>query len=242
MSEGYCRQKQKVKHGLMTKPTLTIIDNFLDEEDHHALWTELQFSELFPVTRTRGAWKLDDGVPLAGKEIITPTRDEELCHDPARPGRYPSNTAIDAVVTALLSEPDAHELVGDDWERISARAYIYPKGTGLSWHRDDSELYSGAFIYYAHPHWNAHWGGELLVAEGTSDDLDIMAYRFENEDYSQELMHHGAGRFVMPKPNRMVILGGAPHAVSPVSTAAGQNVRASVSGFFLKAQKDSQDS
>jgi Rps23 Pro-64 3,4-dihydroxylase Tpa1-like proline 4-hydroxylase len=106
----------------------------------------------------------------------------------------------------------------------------------LSWHRDDSELYAGAFIYYAHPHWNAHWGGELLIAD-VPDDLDIMAYRFENEPYSEQLLEHGAGRFVMPKSNRLVILGGAPHAVAPVSAAAGQNVRASVSGFFLRESR-----
>lgn len=217
------------------KSTLTIIDNFLEEEDQVALWTELQFTELHPVARTVGAWKLDDGVPLGGREIVTPPRDEELIHDPARPQRYPSNTALDAVITTLLSDPEAYEsVVGDDWGAVSARAYVYPHGTGLSWHRDDSELYAGAFIYYAHPHWNAHWGGELLIADETDDDLDIMAYRFENESYSDRLLEHGAGRFVMPKPNRLVILGGAPHAVAPVSAAAGQNVRASVSGFFLR--------
>jgi hypothetical protein len=219
----------------MARPTLAILDDFLDEDARVALWTEFQFAELHPVSRTVGAWKLDDGVPLGGHEILTPPRDEELIHDPTRPQRYPSNTAIDAVITTLLSDPGSYEsVVSDAWESISARAYVYPHGTGLSWHRDDSELYAGAFIYYVHPHWNAHWGGELLIADETDDDLDIMAYRFENEPYSERLLEQGAGRFVMPKPNRLVILGGEPHAVAPVSAAAGQNVRASVSGFFLK--------
>ncbi len=219
-------------------PSFTIIDDFLEEEDQIALWTEFQFAELRPVTRTLGAWKLDDGVPLAGQEVVTPPRDEELAHDPNRPDRFPSNTALDAVILTLLSNPEAYEsVVSDEWKALSARAYVYPHGTGLSWHRDDSHLYAGAFIYYAHPHWNAHWGGELLIADETDDDLDIMGYRFENESYSERLLAHGAGRFVMPKPNRLVILGGAPHAVSPVSAAAGQNVRASVSGFFLKSDR-----
>lgn len=222
----------------MPKPVLKIIDDFLDEDDWTALWTEFQFSELYPVSRTVGAWKLHDGVPLGGHEIVTPTREAQLEHDPEQPHRYPSNTAIDLVITALIAESAAYKnLVGDDWARISARAYVYPPGTGLSWHRDDSELYTGAFIYYAHPYWNAHWGGELLVAEDTDEDLPIMGHRFENEEYSEALLESGAGRFVMPKPNRLVILGGAPHAIAPVSAAAGANVRASVTGFFLRGDE-----
>ena len=219
----------------MANPTLRIIDDFLDEEEWTALWTEFQFAELHPVSRTVGAWKLSDGVPLGGQEIITPPREADLAHDPQDPQRYPSGTAIDAVITGLLAESEAYSaVVGNEWARISARAYVYPAGTSLSWHRDDSDLYSGAFIYYAHPHWNAHWGGELLVADDADGDLPIMGHRFENESYSESLLENGGGRFVMPKPNRLVILSGAPHAVAPVSRAAGQNVRASVSGFFLR--------
>lgn len=220
---------------LVPAEVLKIIDDFLDEDDWTTLWTEFQFAELHPVSRTVGAWKLSDGVPLGGHEVVTPPRDAELAHDPAQPHVYPSNTAIDRVITALLGESQAYEeLVGSDWARISARAYVYPAGSSLSWHRDDSELYTGAFIYYAHPYWNAHWGGELLVAEGTDEDLPIMAHRFETEAYSEGLLDRGTGRFVMPRPNRLVILGGAPHAIAAVSSAAGASVRASVSGFFLR--------
>ena len=35
----------------------------------------------------------------------------------------------------------------------------------------------------------------------------------------------------MPKPNRLVVLGGAPHMIARVAAAAGDNVRASVAGF-----------
>lgn len=80
----------------MADNTLTIIDDFLDEEDWTALWTEFQFAELSPVSRTVGAWKLSDGIPLGGAEVITPQRDAELVHDPKKPQQYPSETAIDA--------------------------------------------------------------------------------------------------------------------------------------------------
>ena len=51
-----------------------------------------------PVTRTAGAWKIDDGTPLGGDVIVTPPRDEELCAPGERPGRFPSGTALDHVL------------------------------------------------------------------------------------------------------------------------------------------------
>lgn len=224
-------------------PQFRIIDDFLDESTWTDVWTHFQFVDLLPVSRTHGAWKLDDGVPLGGHEIVTDDREVDAAHDRERPRRYPSGTPIDHVIAELLRRPELHEgLVGEDWTRISARPYVYPRDTALSWHIDDHERYAGAFIYYAHPYWNAHWGGELLIAElgdGSEgdevegDELDITAHRFETEEYSARLMDMGCGSFIMPKPNRLVVLGGAPHMIARVSPAAGHHVRASVAGFFL---------
>ena len=146
-------------------PGVLIVDDFLDEAAWTEVWTHFQFADLAPVTRTAGAWKLGDGVPLGGDELVTPARDEELSDEPVE-GRFPSGTALDRVVEALLGEAARFApLVGDDWAHLTARPYVYPTGSGLSWHGDDSAAYTGAYIYYAHPHWNAHWGGELLVAD-----------------------------------------------------------------------------
>lgn len=220
-------------------PHFRVIDDFLAPDEWTQIWTHFQFVELLPVTRSLGAWKLDDGVPLAGHELVTDGRDPDA--------RRPSDSAIDHVVEALLRQPELYTgLVRDSWTSISARPYVYPHDTGLSWHVDDHELYAGAFIYYAHPRWDAHWGGELLIAElppdgededdedeDDEDELPIMGYRFETEAYSDRLLEIGCGNFVMPKPNRLVLLAGAPHMIARVSPAAGHNVRASVSGFFL---------
>ena len=70
------------------------------------------------------------------------------------------------------------------------------------------------------------------------DELPIMAYRFETDSYSQRLLEVGCGQFIAPKPNRLVLLSGAPHMVAKVSAAAGQNIRASVAGFFLRPGAD----
>lgn len=224
--------------GSLDHPNFSIVDDFLDEQTWTSLWSDYQFMELLPVTRTLGAWKLDDGVPLGGQEVLVPRQ-------PPEGNEQPTPSPLEQLAATILSNPDQHrELIGDDWDRISARPYIYPQGTGLSWHVDDHELYAGAFIYYAHPHWNAHWGGELLVAERDPEaeqeqgELPIMAHRFETEPYSERLLDMGCGNFIMPKPNRLVLLAGAPHMVARINPAAGAAVRASVSGFFLRKNGD----
>ena len=114
-------------------------------------------------------------------------------------------------------------------------------GTGLSWHCDAGP-YTGAFIYYAHPTWNAQWGGELLVADGCGDYAqadreDGRRHRLDNARENEILLREGTGRYVMPKPNRLVYLqGGTPHRIMPVLPAAGQNPRVSVAGFFVKPE------
>jgi Rps23 Pro-64 3,4-dihydroxylase Tpa1-like proline 4-hydroxylase len=132
---------------------------------------------------------------------------------------------------------------GKEWFALSARPWIYPAGTRLSWH-DDAATYCGAFVYYAHPSWNALWGGELLVAhEGVRDRAPGAnttrvrddPLQLDNQAENDELMREGHGRFVAAKPNRLVFLGaGVSHMVAQVHAAAGDHPRVTVSGFFLR--------
>ncbi|MCH2110641.1 MAG: 2OG-Fe(II) oxygenase [Polyangiaceae bacterium] len=212
----------------------TIIDDFLEEDLWTKVWSAYQFTDLLPVTQTSGAWKLDDGIPLGGREIILPRHRKEGESSPETPVTEVDQPFLELLSAVLDAEEYGRRLVDDQWKKIAGRAYVYPRETGLSWHVDDSETYAGAFIYYAHPIWNAHWGGELMLAEPPEEPLPVMAYRFETETYSQELMDLGVGQFIAPKPNRLVLLGGAPHMIAQVKAAAGHNVRASVAGFFLR--------
>ena len=51
---------------------------------------------------------------------------------------------------------------------------------------------------------------------------------------SAELLKCGIGTFIMPKPNRLVLLGGGNyHMISKVDPAAGDHPRFTISGFFL---------
>ncbi|MEM6531725.1 MAG: 2OG-Fe(II) oxygenase [Myxococcota bacterium] len=220
-------------HEVMKTDGFIVYDDALSEDAWSHAWTYFQFEELLPVTTTEGAWKLEDGHPLAGPEFHSPPRKDGY---PSPEGTYPTETGIDPFIERLVEIQDSlSPWIGDDWFRLSGRPYIYPTGSALTWHRDDHEFYSGAFIYYAHPEWNAQWGGELLIADMTDlEELPVMPFRFDNRDYSEMLMERGVGRYVMPKPNRLIVLGDSAHAVTPVTRAAGRHVRASLAGFFLR--------
>jgi hypothetical protein len=207
-------------------PNFTVLDDFLDQEAWSAVWSAFQFLDLLPVTRGAGAWKLDDGVPLGSEEVVVPAA-----------GPVPEGDLAPVLKAVLGARASVSKEVTGEWDRLSARAYVYPAGTGLSWHVDDSERYAGAFVYYAHPHWNVHWGGDLQLAAAPADG-PIMGYRFATEEYSSALLETGEGAFVAPKPNRLVLLSDAAHQVTLVRAAAGDHVRASVSGFFLRPGSD----
>jgi Rps23 Pro-64 3,4-dihydroxylase Tpa1-like proline 4-hydroxylase len=57
---------------------------------------------------------------------------------------------------------------------------------------------------------------------------------FDDGRQHASMLEIGTGRFVMPRPNRLVILaGGVSHMIAPVSPAAGHHVRGSIAGFFV---------
>ncbi|QDV08318.1 hypothetical protein Poly30_38550 [Planctomycetes bacterium Poly30] len=110
-----------------------VIDDFLDEEAWTDVWSMLQFADFAPVSRTKGAWKLDEGMPLGSQEIITLPRSAELRHDPERPDVFPSEPALDHVLAALLAgSAEFAAFVGETWAHVTARAYVYPRGSALS--------------------------------------------------------------------------------------------------------------
>ena len=47
--------------------------------------------------------------------------------------------------------------------------------------------------------------------------------------------HVGTGEYVVPKPNRLVVVkAGTSHRINTVHAASGENVRISVAGFFVR--------
>jgi hypothetical protein len=233
---------------------IAIVDDVLAPEAIGSLWSHLQSLRYEPVQgdHVRGVWRLLDGNPLRGPLVALLGEGEDAGPEAQtlrKQGRliFPTGTPLDPVLqTAIAAPPEARRLVGErgkEWFALNARPWIYPVGSRLSWH-DDASTYCGAFVYYAHPAWNALWGGELLVAhEGVRDRTGGASTAFAQNDSLQldnpaendELMREGHGRFVTAKPNRLVFLAaGVSHMIAQVHAAAGDHPRLTVSGFFLR--------
>jgi hypothetical protein len=126
---------------------------------------------------------------------------------------YPSGSPLDAVVSAAWDQAKM-QIPGAERECVGVTATIFKYGPGsrLIWHKDQASL--GAFTLYVSD-WSENSGGQF-------------AYRPEGEK---------EGRFVEPRPNRMVVFAsGLDHSVFPVAADAG-NPRTSISGFFIDMQR-----
>jgi len=148
--------------------------------------------------------------------------------------QFPTGTAYDIFGSRIkeylqTGVPSVDSLGLRGLKEFSFRAYKYGPGTGLTWHTDGP--FPGAFAYYAHDKWMPHWGGVLLVGKRAravdSASVHRSFYRYAVPETFEQ------GDFVLPAPNRLVILrGGAPHSITPVTAAAGDRFRLSLSGFF----------
>lgn len=206
-----------------------IIDDFLPDQDHLALWDAFRATALS--SNDVGAWnrvyQLTDGeTPVSSAfQMRQPSlRDGTAGGSPATPSLRLFSETLSTLMTG--NPPIAIE----PWTGFSASAWIYRSGMGLEWHSDTGWL--GAFIYYAHPLWRASWGGELLVA--ADDDSSAASGDLKS---AVETVCKTGGAFIYPQPNRLVLMrGGTRHCIKKVESAAGQAYRASVSGFFFNSE------
>ena len=212
-----------------------VVDDVVDGQTFAAIRHELA-GAAFTSVHSRGwdkAWRLGDGDALRGPPVY---------YDPAssidRPGaRYPTSSAIDRFVDAVRHLAKQHVGVvgreGVDWVAMYLSPWLYPVGSALSLHRDGGR-YSGAFTYFAHPRWGAHWGGDLLLLEGGSSER-ARAEQAEIGWLAEDEVPIEPATCVFPRPNRLVLLGpNRPHLVSRVDANAGDHVRTSLAGFFLR--------
>ncbi|MGK3969918.1 2OG-Fe(II) oxygenase [Sorangium sp. So ce118] len=225
-----------------------IFDDVLSEEEFERFWRMFRNADFRTIhaERVRAYFRASDGHPYTGGNVawtstpIDPLLPPGMSIESLPVRFYPTRDAYDAVIDALRrrvqSCADIIGREGHDWVGILGRLYAYPSGCSISWHSDDTDC-TGAFIFYGNPVWDVQWGGELCVAdESTRDQLtrEVM-HDFDNRHETGVLMRRGVGRYVMPKPNRLVFVGaGNPHMVAKISPAAGDNVRASFAGFFMK--------
>jgi hypothetical protein len=118
--------------------------------------------------------------------------------------------------------------------------WIYP--AGLSLHHDGAPKLAGSYTYFVHNHWNLHWGGQLLILDPRTihaPPLPPSAPRRSTwivDDVENDRVWDPAlALCIFPKPNRIVFIReGVQHLVTRVDSAAGQNARLSIAGFFRK--------
>jgi hypothetical protein len=227
----------------------TVLDDVLPPATSDRLWNYFQIQPLNPVRLLglQGHWLLEDSDTLRGPTVGWQHRFDD---------QYPTGAPLDDVMKAVVDNaPLFAASVGRydvDWRIFSAMPTVYQAGQGLGWHRD-SEDNTGSWIYYAHPEWNVEWGGELLLSHARDLPRESGVYfhrlratpdlpqpppfqsHLDNRDANELLMATGFGSYVMPKPNRLVVLkGGTAHAIAKIRPAAGRHIRASIGGFFKK--------
>lgn len=214
---------------------VAVYDHFLPEGDRQGVleyFDRARFRSPMPDAWGK-AFRLNGGNPLVGAETASHKRtpsDTSLV--------YPTQSPLDRVIERLMSCSDQISEVigawGTSWNYFTMCPYIYPSGTGLGWHTDAHA--AGAFIYYAHLEWGIHWGGQLLVQYSESDCSASLGRGILRNERSEDSVSGGMGYYFSAVPNRMIFLRGrTTHMITRVDPSAGENLRLSLSGFFLRA-------
>jgi hypothetical protein len=224
-----------------------IFDDVFDIETEQILWNYCQSVQYEFIQQSRWfkVYRLLDGIALRSPTVYStspPVLDRSS-------SVYPTGTGIDFAFRLILElQSSLVPWVGEagiDWDYFTGRSFLYKQGDALSWHSDGAA--SGQWVLYIHPQWKAHWGGELMIADlhhlgprtlRTGSDPSTTArvgYHIDSADESVALMERALGTFVLPRPNRLVVMAsGVHHMIRRVDSSAGDHVRSSLTGFFLK--------
>jgi hypothetical protein len=215
---------------LCNDPNFAVVDDLLTPDMFAQFWeyyNQLPFQHCSHEQWLK-VWKLSDG------DIL---RSPTFFHS-----KSPFNGPMDLLHKYIFwLAPKFSHLIGEyqkDWDEIQLTPYLYPMGAKISWHDDVG--YTGACIFYAHPKWSAHWGGELFVAKTEEKPCtqEKVVDTLSREQHSDFLNKYGVGHYIVAKPNRLVFTkGSAWHSVNRVDHTAGDNVRCSVVGFFTKRKQ-----
>src|SRR5262249_3761056 len=150
----------------------SVFDNVLSEREFQLVWSYIQTEDyqLVHQHKWKKVYRLCDGLPLEGPTIYS---EPPQGADPEKIRVFPTDTGIDILFKRVLENTDRFAewtgKKGEDWHVLSGKAFLFPSGSGLSWHSDRFGR-KASFSFYAHPHWNVQWGGELLVADESLKD------------------------------------------------------------------------
>jgi hypothetical protein len=220
---------------VLAEPGLLVVDNLVPSESLENIRYQMAKGDYRSVHSPTWSkvWRLWDGEPLRGAGVVYDP--QSIYTREAR--RYPTFTSVDLLIDeilgAVVNYNDIVGTEGNDWKALYLAPWLYPVGSALSRHFDGVR-YSGAFTWFSHPRWGAHWGGELVVEppdEGQDISPELEPWMLEDGTDCGK----GIATMVSPLPNRLVLIGpNRPHRIARVDRNAGARVRSSIAGFFLR--------
>lgn len=225
------------------EPHFKVWDDFLNPEEHRKIFEYIKEADLEFVHTDKKikAFKVSDGNPLWGSPILSHFYEKNTLY-PVYPVGDDRDILFREVIQMAEENPQIVGRRGKDWAYFFGRPYVYPINCGLGWHTDGKYGAPGAFVYYAHPEWQPSWGGELLISSPDTKPHPGMGETFQsnwtNTHHNDLIMDYGIGHYVLPKPNRLVLMsGGFFHTIKKVDPAAGDNLRMTLQGFFQDPAK-----
>lgn len=216
---------------------VAVLDGVVTAEDASLVWRWFQTQEVGVAAPGRGARRPIDGFAYASASVTL---------DATRPV---SSLVDRTILGACAMAADQIGTVGRDWTSVSRTCWSYPAGTQLGWHNDGPTTQTGAFVWYVHPQWGASWGGELLVVDRCASDMvreslasgavvnGATESRLATAAESSVLFTGPDPLCVQARPNRIVLFASDTfHTVRRVDPSAGDRLRSSITGFFLRPQ------
>jgi len=227
----------------MQTPELLVVDDFLDEQTWDKILNQAQVDAWTQTETDDRYWHITDGPNYKGiKRFLK---------------QAPYNDNFDLWFQAIhefSSKCEAAQPYVKKYTDIAMRCHAYPVGSKNPWHMD---LGATTYTYYLHKEWEINWDSTLLVLPKGSVDFkqkmpllpgtvqhdsykDLVSLElFEQKEKNKNLIEHGLGTFVSPKPNRLVLInGGTVHGITRVDPDAGQNMRVTLTGFYNMFSKD----
>lgn len=217
---------------------LIVIDNFLDTGEWQALQDQIESDKYDQVQ-----YGYDKVYKFNSGPIFKTVNKYWYTDETKRVGNY--RPFIEKLGVELMKHYE--------FDDFSMMVHAYAPGAELSWHRDGGQL--AAYSFYAHREWHHMWGGNLMVADPSTDCdevhptrdalpgtnlKDILGDNYGKRgitfDYDKEwdtLKTPGKGEYYMAVPNRLIIIPPTIfHKVERVDAAAGNNYRVSCTGFL----------
>ena len=227
---SYCETRDRAKVDYL------VIDGFMEKDELVVLHDHVKKDTFFYENsfEWNRVWH-----PVEGKALVTSPKSYG---DTGQPGpQFPTDTPYDLFFAAMARRsPMIADLVNcpEDEIKYVVAAYLYRAGWCLPWHEDIGD-YRGAFAFYIHDEWRGNWGGELMMLpeerlfEPVKGAVDL-GFKQGAGFPQPAFVAQGRGEFVMPVSNRMVFMKqGLIHSINRISPLAGENMRFSLSGFFL---------